>query len=473
MARTDEKAQTLAAWPVLLLIASFLAPSELSLYLGGLRLPPHRVAILLLLPLAAYRIMTARDLKLRAFDWIVILYNVWTVGIFVYHADHDGLVFGGSLALESVGGYLIARAWIRSLEDFQAAFKTLILAVLAAGLIALPETLFGQHMTHDLLQNVTGHIHPRAIERRLGLTRAYGTFDHPIHLGTFCASLVALAWYTHAPRGTRNTRIAIVALSTLTALSSAPMLCVALQVGFIVWDQVTRSMKNRIGMTLSLLVGLYIIASLVMTRSPIMFIATGMTLDSWTGYYRTVIWEWGMVNIWNNPWTGIGLGDWERPWWMVSASVDAFWLLIAMRGGAPAFLLLAIALALFCKGVVGRGSRHHDPRVRRIALGWMMSLIALSLAACTVHYWNVLYAYFFFFVGLAGWIADPGRASTQRRAAANGATVIALPRTGRGRRAPQSGGYASQPWNTGSAAAWAAFQASAHGTLQAPPRHAR
>jgi len=405
-----KKSRVSAPWPILLVIASFLAPSELSLYLGGLRLPPHRVALLLLVPIAISRMISRHDVKIRAFDWVFVVYNVWTLGVFMHHAHHEGMVFGGSLALESLGGYLVARAWIRDLDQFLAAFKLLMLAVIAAGLVALPEMLFGQHITHDLLQGVTGYTHPRAIENRLGLTRAYGTFDHPIHLGTFSASLMALAWYSVATPATRNARIAVIAMSTLTALSSAPMLCVGLQVAFLMWDRITRGTRNRIGMTLSLLAGLYIIATLISTRSPIMFIATGMTLDSWTGYYRTVIWEWGMVNIWNNPWTGIGLGEWERPWWMISASVDAFWLLIAMRGGIPAFLLLILAIALYARAVVKRGSRHPDWRVRRIALGWMMSLIALSLAACTVHYWNVLYAYFFFFLGLAGWIADPVRA---------------------------------------------------------------
>ena len=36
-----------------------------------------------------------------------------------------------------------------------------------------------------------------------------------------------------------------------------------------------------------------------------------------------------------------------------------------------------------------------------------MSLIALSMAATTVHLWNVPFTFFFFFVGCAGWIADP------------------------------------------------------------------
>lgn len=118
-----------------------------------------------------------------------------------------------------------------------------------------------------------------------------------------------------------------------------------------------------------------------------------------------------MENVWANPWFGIGLGDWERPWWMVSSTVDAFWLVIAMRGGIPTFLLLAIAILLIGRAVVNNQSKLADPVARRLAAGWLISLIALSLIGCTVHYWNVLHSYYFFFIGLAGWLADPRKIS--------------------------------------------------------------
>jgi len=134
-----------------------------------------------------------------------------------------------------------------------------------------------------------------------------------------------------------------------------------------------------------------------------------MTLDSWTGFYRLVIWEYGLENVWANPWVGLGLADWERPSWMASASVDAFWLVVAMRTGIPTFLLMVIAILLLMRGVVKKGTRANDRGIRGFARAWLFSLIALSLAACTVHYWNALYAYFFFFLGLGGFIADPKR----------------------------------------------------------------
>jgi hypothetical protein len=264
---------------------------------------------------------------------------------------------------------------------------------------------------HDILRAVTGYEHPIGHETRLGLTRAYGTFDHPIHLGTVCASALALVWFAARKRRERWRRVPILVGATLTGLSSAPILCLALQGGLIAWDRLTRGIKARVPLTLAALGMLYVIASLIATRSPLTIIATGFTLDAWTGFYRTLIWQHGLENVWASPWIGIGLADWERPQWMAAATVDAFWLVVAMRSGIPAFLLLVLAIGLLVRAVVVRLSRM-DRYIRRMARGWIFSLIALSMIACTVHLWNVVHAHFFFFIGLAGWLADRKRVRT-------------------------------------------------------------
>ncbi|MGD9785598.1 MAG: O-antigen ligase family protein [Hyphomicrobiaceae bacterium] len=396
--------------PILLVVISFLCPTEFSLYLGGLRLPPHRVALLLLLPLALFRMISARDQRIRIFDVLILLYGLSAVTVYWLHTGQEGFVYGGSLALEALGGYFIARAFVRTREQLVASLKIVMAAILCAAFVALPETLLGQLFTHDLLKSLTGYAHPTSVETRLGLTRAYGTFDHPIHYGTFCAALFALFWYAELHHTRRHVRAGMVGAATFLGLSSAPMLCLGLQGGMLVWDKATRRIQARGMLTLAAIAGLYLGMSLVATRTPIEFIATGMTLDPWTGFYRLQIWTHGMENVFANPWIGIGLNDWARPWWMISDTVDAFWLVIAMRQGIPSFLILAMGIALLARGVLKRRHRHADPHVRRIALGWMMSLIALSLVGATVHYWNVLHAYYFFFLGLGGWIADPARA---------------------------------------------------------------
>lgn len=433
--------------PVIALIVAFLCPTELSLYIAGLRIPPHRAALLVLLPIALWRLVTQKNLRLRPFDILFLLFNFWTFGIFIYHhGPQEGLVNGGSLALDCLGSYLVARTWVRDTDLFRATLHTLGLAIAAAALIALPETLFGQIYTHDILKNLTGYVHPTAVETRVGLTRAYGTFDHPIHYGAFCAALLAMFWYAGTTPGDRRKRALMLIGATALGLSSAPMLCLGLQIAMLIWERYTRGIAYRTSISLAILAGLYIGASLVMTRSPINFIATGMTLDPWTGFYRIQIWENGMDNVTANPWTGIGMNDWVRPRWMFSSTIDAFWLVVAMREGGPGIALLVSAIVFIARAVVKRGLRHSDLTVRRLARGWIMSLIALCLIGITVHFWNVLYAYFFFFIGLGGWLADPKRV----RATAKSPASKRRPATARAVAYPRpadpypAGGYG--PW---------------------------
>lgn len=418
-----------APLPLILVVASFLCPTEMSLYVAGLRLPPHRIMLLALFSLAVYRMFKRRDIRIRSFDVLYLLYATWTTGVYAWHAGgHDGFVYGGSLALESLAAYLIGRAWIRDAETFLATLRVMTVAVGIAGLIALPETLFGKIFTHDLLRTLTGYEHPTGIEQRLGLTRAYGTFDHPIHFGTFVASILAMVWYAEHRIMQRNGKAALIVGSTFLGLSSAPLLCLGLQSAMLAWERISRGVAARGGITLAILAGLYIGATLVSNRSPIAIVATGFTIDSWTGFYRLQIWEYGLESVWDYPWTGIGLNDWHRPSWMVANTVDAFWLVTAMRAGIPALLLVALAIFLQSTGIYRFIGRTRDRHLKRMAIGWMMSLIALSLIACTVHFWNVLHAYFFFFLGLSGWIADPARAPVRsRRKRPVGSYAVAIP----------------------------------------------
>jgi hypothetical protein len=103
------------------------------------------------------------------------------------------------------------------------------------------------------------------------------------------------------------------------------------------------------------------------------------------------------------------MADWVRPAWMVSSTIDAYWLVLPLRTGAPAFLMLVTGIVLIGYGVVTRGRTSRDRLRRNMAAGWMMSLLAFCLLGATVHFWNVPHALFYFFLGLGGAIADPKR----------------------------------------------------------------
>ena len=396
-----------APLPVAICVLGYLGPQELSLFLGGIRLPVHRLVLLVMICVAGYVYLSKRPIRFHIFDYAFLGFNLWTVLAYVVHmGSGDGIEYGGSLALESFASYMVARMFIRDEKSFRGALAFIFLAVLIAGAVALPEALSGRHFVHETLHRLTGYYHPVGYEERLGLTRAYSFFDHPIHLGTFCASIFALIWYSERRRVSRFVKSGLVVGATFLGLSSAPLLCLALQGGLVGWDRITRGIKSRALLTLLAVVVGYAVVSLLATRNPFHILATGLTLDPWTGYYRVMIWTHGLDSVGNNLLLGIGLNDWARPAWMYSSTVDAFWLVIAMTTGLPALFLLLTAILNMMWNVHRPRFKPLDMRTRNLRLAWTFAVIALALAGCTVHYWNAIYAYFFFVCGMAGWMAD-------------------------------------------------------------------
>ncbi|MBS0240683.1 MAG: hypothetical protein JSS20_00810, partial [Proteobacteria bacterium] len=262
-------------WPVLLLIASFLCPTELSIYIGGARLPPHRALLLLLIPAALFALIGRGAFRPKLFDAAFLGFGAWTVFIYLYHhGAADGLQTGAALAIDSFGSFIVARAFVRDEKALVGTAGLLLLGVIFAGSLALPETLGGQIYTHDLMRQLTGYVHPTDVEKRMGLTRAFGPFDHPIHLGTFCASSLALAYYSARSLNGAALRIAIIAACTLTALSSAPMLCFFVQIGLIAYERMTRGISGRTAMAFGGIAVIFLGISAVATRSPFTLIAT-------------------------------------------------------------------------------------------------------------------------------------------------------------------------------------------------------
>lgn len=420
-----KKSQATAPLPVKLLIVSFLFPTELSLFLAGLRLPPHRVALLILLPLALLKFASGRGLKLKSYDVLMLLFALWTTFIYNFHHGWEGFVYGGSMALECFGGYLIARAFVRDEASYRGAVRFMFLAVMIAAAIALLDTVSGQYFTHSMLRQFFGGEPLPPMQFRGGLARAASVFDHPIHYGTFCAVMLACYWSLDRSTGRSALRAGAIGFATLLGMSSAPLLSLALQSAMLVWERATRTIKKRTVMTLIAIAGIFIGVSLGSNRGPIQIIATSFTLDAWTGYYRTQIWTFGLDNVWMKPIIGIGLGDWARPEWMVSSTVDAYWLVVAMRSGIPGFLLMALPIYLLGRGVVKHSIAVKDASRRILARGWMISLVALCLVSTTVHLWNVVQCYFFFFIGLGAWMSDVLRSKAKKPAVAAKAALQA------------------------------------------------
>ena len=166
----------------------------------------------------------------------------------------------------------------------------------------------------------------------------------------------------------------------------------------------TKGIQLRWTMLVSGFAMIWLAVTLASNRGFVMVFISYFTFSTNSAYNRTLIWEYGTAEVARHPVFGIGLGDWIRAPWM-SDSMDNFWLLTAVRYGLPALLALVTAIVLIAiqqYRCIGR-----DKTLNRYRMGWLTIIIGLSVSGITVHFWNALFAYFFFLIGTGVWMSSP------------------------------------------------------------------
>jgi hypothetical protein len=196
---------------------------------------------------------------------------------------------------------------------------------------------------------------------------------------------------------------ALIGLSVFLSLSSGALLSIIFQVGLISWAWAMRPVKHKWLILFALFAVAYVVIDIMSTRSPIRVFMTYATFSPHNAYWRATIFEWGMQNVWNNPIVGLGRNDWVRPAWMHSASVDNFWLLVAMRYGIPGFVFLAVG-CLISLLQVGWRDFGQNVKLQQFRHAWIFTFIGLTFSLATVHVWASAYSFIFFLFGAGLWL---------------------------------------------------------------------
>ncbi|MBS3803299.1 MAG: O-antigen ligase family protein [Oleiphilaceae bacterium] len=400
-------------WPALLLITLFV-PTELSFTIGSLRITPYRVVLLLAFIPGIMKLLSDRAHVLNSIDFFIALHLLWGFVVFWHHHGGDTAIeSGGIRMLEMGGGYLVARVYIINERGFRGfiAILSLLLVVLVPFVIF--ESISGTFPIKTVSALIAGSEPYTGMDPRHGFYRALGPFDHPILLGVFAASAVSLLWMG-APRTLgqprfRNLPALAAVAAALSSVSTGALAALAVQLVLLSWEMRTRHVSHRWLLLFILFVTFYFTIDTVSNRSGIRVFFDYLAFNAQTANYRIAIYESGLVNIQSNPVFGIGFNDWVRPVWMYSNSIDNFWLLTAMVFGIPGFVTFVLPfLIITASGWRGIPSRH-----RKLRLGWAISLVSFLVAGCTVHFWNNLFVYLFFFLGAGVWFLKADRKDLQ------------------------------------------------------------
>lgn len=393
---------------VTLFFFGMMLPTSVGVNLGGMRLSVYRVVLLFALVPMIQTLISGKRGKINTFDWLAIAHSAWCfLALVVWGGIGQGSKSGGIYVIEFFGAYLVGRIYVRSYEDFLSVAKFFVGATCAMLLFTLPESLTGVHILYDGIVKVVGGPMAPYIDKRMGLTRAFGPFDHPILYGVFSASAFSMAYFVIAERKLMNFRgmaqVLGVCLAAFLSASGGPYTVLILQLFVAAWQRVLGKTEGRWKMLAGLFAFLYLAIDTLSTRNPFQVFVTYLTFSAVSGYNRILIFQFGSAEVWRHPIFGIGLGDWIRPSYM-SDSMDNFWLVVAVRYGLPAFFLL---VALLVGLIVTAAYRKGLPQTWRNARhAWAFTLFGITVAAATVHLWNALFVLFIFLIGSGVWLID-------------------------------------------------------------------
>ncbi|MQQ09578.1 hypothetical protein GFB49_14005 [Epibacterium sp. SM1979] len=393
---------TLTNVPVLVLfILTIFIPAGQEI--GGFLISPNRAFLLLaVLPLTGL-LLAGRFGSATPVDWLILMTGLWVIVALVKVHGTARIPFAGITAVETVGGYLVGRALVRNARDYRLVFALVVAAVVFLLPFTVIENLTAKLVIPDFLRDTFG---VQSIERnrsahgRLGLERVYSVFEHPILWGLFCAMTFANLWMLARSRWSLLLTLSVMFYSTFSALSSAPLLGIALQAMLLIWGWMT---NGRWKLLLALTVGGYVLLDLASNRTPIEILITSVTFSAHNSWTRLIIFEYGSAAVMRAPIFGLGFNDYPRPSWL-TASIDNFWLLNAIRYGLVG---LGLMLGAFVWHLWRTARIKIDDRdLNRLRRGHLIGLVGLMMTLVTVHIWGTVAVFVMFYLGAGAWIFE-------------------------------------------------------------------
>ncbi|MCA0271152.1 MAG: O-antigen ligase family protein [Proteobacteria bacterium] len=425
----------------LVLLYLFTVVIPIGFNIGSVAITSMRLMLILTIVPTTMNLFSGKYGKVYPIDYLFYVHILWASLALIVNNPDLALQNIGSFSVEFLGGYTLARAYIRTPAAFIALIRMILVLVVVALPLAISETLNGRALIPLWVDKIPGmwSVVQVNIEKRMGLERVQVYFAHPIHFGLFCSSVLAMTYASMRGIISNSARYALsmaICVGVFLSLSSGALLAAMLQMFLVFWAFMLRNNEARWKILIGIFVFIYVVIDLASNRTPLRVFMTYATFSAHNAYYRSIIFEWGMINVWANPIFGIGLNSWIRPSYMRDGSMDNFWLVMAVRYGIPGFLTIAVgyADALFR---VGRRKFTKGSLLANLQFGWMVAFVGLSFTLTTVHIWTAVYSYVFFLLGAGVWMANATDDSGQGEAAVASAV--------RGRRVSYSRGSAGAP----------------------------
>lgn len=375
-----------------------LLPSQFNITIGGTVLPPYRI---FLLPAALY--VVSRSLKGRiSFGWpdfLVFGAVVWIAfSLFITTDALDALSASVAQICDIGLAYFFARCVFRSLREVRHFLIIMAPGLFVSGAIVFLESASRMIILQRLTSALVGLPYTGEIAVRLGLMRAPGAFPHPILAGIFFSSFIPLYMWIGL-RGWPFILGIMAGVASFFTVSSVAILAIAANIGLVTYDWLSERFSQLSWRLFLSFVGILVFVAELGTNSGLFGLITRFGgFSAHNSFYRILIWRFGSENVVQNPWFGIGYGEWVRPTWM-PRSIDHYWLLLAVQYGIipPLLIILALVVVIWKLSSKSATLPVFDRRGQR-ALA--ISLAVFAFGTLSVSIWLSAQIWFFMMLGI-------------------------------------------------------------------------
>lgn len=379
-----------------LLLMGIVLPSSLQVLIAGAKLTPTRIGlIVLLLPAFARLLQPTRRLLLS--DGLAGTLALAMVGAAGYAAGPQSAVSAVAEALDFVGAYFVARAFVLEPPAVQQLVRLLKAFTVIAICVAVADVLTG----HWIVREAMAALMPQpetfvddgtssADGVRAGLRRAISTFDHPILYGVFCSLAAAIGLFSTTSTVKRFSWACLCLFGGLLSLSSAAVMGMALVMSSYAYDRLLFRYSWRWPLLWTGAVT-SVVAIIAVTNNPLSWLLSHATLEPQTGFYRLMIWDAVSAQVWQSPLTGAGFVTFG--YYLLDRTVDSVWLVTSLHYGIPVTILLIVLNLSAVLPVSG----HRPTDIQR---GFTIACMVFLFTGLTVHFWNYMWTFWGVCIGV-------------------------------------------------------------------------
>lgn len=366
-------------------------PTKLVVNLGPLSFSVGRFVIIALLIRCALEPGLVQRFKWNALDKAILLYYVGQLisGMFTMPVG---------VLVENRGGdfmdvflpYLAVRLTVKNRDDLLLVVKGMVIAAALLGPLALYESVTGRNLM--ALGRTLGYS-----DKRLGLSRARVTFDHPIYMGVFLGMVGTLsfaAWRYVRAVGLYMFVTACALVGSFASMSSGAVMTMFFGIAFVACYRFRQYWKT--GLVMAVLMCLVVE---ILSNRHFYQVIDRVSFNSTTAWYRSrliekALFEGGMSGHWL-----FGYGFAEPGWgtaidYRDHTDMVNYYLLILCRFGLLGLLPFLYAIALVFKNLL-RGFWSRPEREQWLIWCVCGSLVGVLMAFHSVSGFTPVTTYLF------------------------------------------------------------------------------